>query len=295
MAIFAPNPEKSNFVPCPAGWQQVVCVDVVDMGMQPGYQGGPQQHKIRLVFQSQFCDEGGRSFATIKNYTLSLHDKSGLLRDLQGWFGRSIPMDERKALDLETLVGMNAMALISHEPTADGGVFAKVQVLAPMQPNQQAMSAKDYTRVKDRPGAITGTTPAERQAQQPAPQAQPQPVPLAAPAPVPQPVAQPAPVAPVTIPAAPYVLQEALAMPWDPQQPAAAPAPVQPAETVDQLRLRLRGRLQTLSAKIPGAQLIGALQEATGVGSLDAANHQGLLALDVRLNAFEAPAAGSHW
>jgi hypothetical protein len=106
MPIYAKD-SSQDFEKIPTGLQNASCCGVVDMGMVPGFQG-ELTHKVALVFElEERRKEGecaGQRFVVAKNYTLSLHEKANLSKDLESWRGRAFTVEERKGLDLEKLI-----------------------------------------------------------------------------------------------------------------------------------------------------------------------------------------------
>ena len=94
MAIVASK--GSSFTPCPAGTFCAVCIDVVDLGMvQSTYSGKTKkQHKVHIIWQIEEKRDDGKFFTPRKRYTLSLHEKASLRKDLESWRGRPFTDDE---------------------------------------------------------------------------------------------------------------------------------------------------------------------------------------------------------
>ena len=41
----------SNYTPCPDNTYPAVCVQAIELGVQPGYQGGPDKAQLYLAFE----------------------------------------------------------------------------------------------------------------------------------------------------------------------------------------------------------------------------------------------------
>lgn len=153
MAIIAT--EGTKFTPAPAGVHQAVCVDVIDMGvLEVTYAGETKKkHKVRVAWQIDALMEDGKTpFLAQKRYTLSLHEKAGLRKDLESWRGRAFTAEELKGFDLEKLLGANCQLNIVHE-AKNGTVYANIMAVMPLGKNMPKMSAINYVRHKDRPTA----------------------------------------------------------------------------------------------------------------------------------------------
>ena len=154
MAIYAKPPERT-FTPCPEGLHHAVCVDVVDLGVVATSFG--DKHKVRIIWQiEEENPDTGRRYDASKQYNLSLHEKSTLRKDLEGWRGvkfteAQLAGEDQRGFDIEKLVGVNCQIQIVHDISDDARIWANVQAVVPAPKNVPKMAALDYTRVKDRP------------------------------------------------------------------------------------------------------------------------------------------------
>ena len=146
MAIIAKKPE-SNFTPCPEGLHQAVCVDVVDLGLKDGPYG--EKHKVELRWQTDEIEDTKR-FQLRKWYTLSLHEKSNLRKDLECWRGRKFTEAELGGFDLEKLIGINCQLQVIHNITDDGKTYDNIQAIVPHNVKLPKIAPQDYTREQDR-------------------------------------------------------------------------------------------------------------------------------------------------
>ncbi len=152
MAIVATAGDGKTFAPAPAGVHQGVCVDVVDMGvLEVTWKGEvKRQHKVRLAWQiDEARPEDGERFLVQKRYTLSLHEKANLRKELESWRGRAFTEDELKGFDLEKLLGVNCFVNIVHA-TKDGKTYANIASIMPLKKGMPKMEADKYVRFKDR-------------------------------------------------------------------------------------------------------------------------------------------------
>lgn len=158
MPILATAGDSKAFAPAPAGLHQGVCVDVVDMGLLEVTFGGltKKQHKVRLVWQIDEARDDGKRFLIQKRYTLSLHEKANLRKELESWRGRRFTDDELKGFDLEKLITVNVFINVVHAEK-QGTTYANVASLVPLKKGMPLMVVEDYTRVKDRPKDGQGT------------------------------------------------------------------------------------------------------------------------------------------
>src|ERR1700684_2934792 len=118
MAIVAKASGGNDCKPAPAGTHAAVCCDVVDLGMLEVSFGGKTktQHKVNLVWQIEEDRDDGKPFTVRKRYTLSLHEKASLRKDLESWRGRAFTPAELEGFDLEVLIGIGCMLNVIHTP-----------------------------------------------------------------------------------------------------------------------------------------------------------------------------------
>jgi hypothetical protein len=152
MAIIAKSSgEGTSFEPAPSGVHQAVCVDVQDLGvLEVTWQGTKkQQHKINVAWQIAEEREDGKPFLVFKRYTLSLHEKSGLRKDLESWRGRKFTREEEMGFDVEKLIGVNCLLNIQHNQVGDR-TYANVVSIMPLVKGMPTMAAREYVRKQDR-------------------------------------------------------------------------------------------------------------------------------------------------
>ena len=159
MAILAKA--GATFTPCPGGSHLAVCIDVVDLGLIVSNFGGvsKSQHKIKVVWQVDEMRDDGTPFHASKRYTLSLHEKSSLRKDLESWRGRAFTDDELFGWDVENVLGAPAMIAVVQE-AKNGSIYSNVNAV--MRPPKGVTGPKrddKYIRVKDRtPETAVGNT-----------------------------------------------------------------------------------------------------------------------------------------
>jgi len=148
----------ATYTPCPSGTHATRCVDVVDLGIvETNYGGKPKkQHKITIVWQTPEKRDDGKYFLVNKRYTLSLHEKAALRKDLEAWRGRPFTNEELEGWDVEAVIGVPAMLSVIHN-AQDGNVYANVNAIMRLPKGMEPPPADpSYVRVQDRP-KDTGT------------------------------------------------------------------------------------------------------------------------------------------
>lgn len=148
MPLIIKDEQKEYPLP-PEGLHQAVCVDVIDKGeMETMY--GPK-HKLDVRWQLDADDPTGRPFQVMKRYTASLHEKSTLCKDLEGWRGKRFTKKEKEGFDVEHMIGANCQVQVVHNLSDDGRKWANVQAVVPLGKGMTPIAARDYTRQQDRP------------------------------------------------------------------------------------------------------------------------------------------------
>lgn len=144
MGFIAKDSGGGDFKRVPAGAYIGRCYSVIDLGTQlsSGQYGEKMQHKIQLRWELFGEDEQGNPLTinvegkemplTIsKSYTVSLHEKSGLRRDLAAWRGRDFTDEEAKGFDVSKLVGAYCMVNVTTSET-NGKTYSNVAGLTPL-------------------------------------------------------------------------------------------------------------------------------------------------------------------
>ena len=169
MPIIATAKGDNEFPTAPAGTFAAVCVDVVDLGMiEVSWQGKEKrQHKIRIAWQIDEQQENGKPFLVSKRYTLSLHEKAALRKDLESWRGRSFTEPELEGFDVEALLGIGCYLCIVHTKK-DGKTWANINAIMRFPKGVSAPVQRDYMRVKDRPEKQAQPDPSQDYGEPPA-------------------------------------------------------------------------------------------------------------------------------
>lgn len=136
--------EAGHFDPAPPGLHSAVCCDVVDLGLVDG-KFGPKR-KLKLIWQLKARNKQGERFQARASYTQSLMDGSNLRRDLESWRGRAFTAEERKAFDVEKLIGVNCQLSLKHNVSkSTGRTYAQVTAVLPAQKGER-LEVEGYER-----------------------------------------------------------------------------------------------------------------------------------------------------
>lgn len=140
-----------TFAPAPLGVHSAVCCDVRDLGLlETTWQGETRtKHKILLSWQIAEDRDDGKPWLCSKRYTLSLHEKSALRKDLESWRGRPFTEAELAGFDVETIIGVPCLLNITHRSVGDA-TYANVVGVTPLMKGLVPMRVREYVRWIDR-------------------------------------------------------------------------------------------------------------------------------------------------
>jgi hypothetical protein len=176
--------ESTKFTLHPAGIAPAVCVDVIDRGEQPGFEGNGVRHVLMVVFESEEKDDEGNRLTISRTFTASLNPKASLNKFLAQWRGKAIATGEE--IDLDRLLGKSVNLVITHVQGQDGQTRAKIEAAAPCKQKVTPSGHYDGDALRHR----LAEKDKERGMNQPATPAPAKPMPSPAPAPSPAPVAE---------------------------------------------------------------------------------------------------------
>lgn len=132
---FTASNNSTSFEMTPAGVHPARCFRMVDIGTQTTeFQGQKKfQHKIIVAWELLGDErmEDGRPYSIQQRYTLSLHEKSQLRKDLQAWRGKAFTPDEEAQFDVSKVLGAYCMLNIVHT-NKDGREYANIGSIMPL-------------------------------------------------------------------------------------------------------------------------------------------------------------------
>lgn len=120
---------SEDFELTPAGTIAAICWRVIDLGtQQSNWEGQVKRAKkiaISWELPSEKMADGTRVFSIHKRYTISLHEKATLRKDLEAWRGVPFTDEELRGFDISKLLGKACLLGIVHE-RKDGKTFADI-------------------------------------------------------------------------------------------------------------------------------------------------------------------------
>jgi len=116
-----------DFTPIPEDLHLAVCYGIWDLGTQFSEKWSKTIHKVVIVWELPNCrgqfERDGKMIdlprAISKTYTVSLHKKADLRKDLESWRGKRFSEEELKGFDLKKLLGAPCQIQVIHNKVDD--------------------------------------------------------------------------------------------------------------------------------------------------------------------------------
>ena len=153
MGLIAKVPTgNGNYEPVPEGLHHAVCYRVTDLGTH----ATPWDTMVRKVLVSWELPQERIDFerdgvsenlprVISKKYTLSLHDKANLRRDLENWRGKKFTAQELTGWDLKKIIGANCFLQVLHKETKEGRTFADVSSIVGLPKKTEKLNPENET------------------------------------------------------------------------------------------------------------------------------------------------------
>jgi hypothetical protein len=161
MALYA---KKQEFEQPPTGSSQGVLAFISDIGLQESSFEGNESinHQAIFTFELAEQDSKGNSFTISIFYNLLLGKKAKLRKDLESWHGRVFTEEDLEKLDLESLIGKNALLniglsgtgkakIVGISPTIKGMADVKVSITELPKGLKKLVDEKIANQVKEAP------------------------------------------------------------------------------------------------------------------------------------------------
>ena len=125
---FKASAGSGDFKSVPAGSHIAVCNLVADLGLQPGSGMYPSpKHQVYIRFEVAAervqYEQNGKQLdgpVVIGNaYTASMHEKSNLRKQLEGWRGRKFSDEEAERFDVASILGKACMLSVIENVKGD--------------------------------------------------------------------------------------------------------------------------------------------------------------------------------
>jgi hypothetical protein len=143
--IFKGSNSGGDFAPLSSGSHAARCYAVIDLGTQRTEYKGEVKFGHRVRISWEVCGErmaDGRPMTISKEYKTSLHEKSKLREDLEGWRNKRFSEAELAGFEAKQLLGKTCMVSVIHTER-DGKVYANIKSLAPLPKGMEAPPAEN--------------------------------------------------------------------------------------------------------------------------------------------------------
>jgi hypothetical protein len=149
MSLIASS-EGGTREPIAAGMYQAVCYSIYDLGHQFSELYGKSSHKAVIIWEIpeeriEVEKDGVKKDlpkVISKQYTVSLHEKANLRKDLESWRGRVFTEQELAAFDIHKLVKVNCMLQIIHK-SKDGKTYANIAAIVPLMKGMKSLEPEN--------------------------------------------------------------------------------------------------------------------------------------------------------
>lgn len=144
MSIIASASGNKDFELCPQGVTTARCYRIIDLGTQTWEFKGKQKQGRKVLINWETAelategDNAGRPLMVGNKYTVSLHEKAVLRKDLESWRGRKFTEAELEGFDITKLLGAACMLNIVH---SDDGKYANIASIMPVAKGMQVPPA----------------------------------------------------------------------------------------------------------------------------------------------------------
>jgi len=152
MSLMAKDKGGEGFPPIDPGTHHAVCYGVVDLGTQQNQLFDSKSQKVWIVWELpdiriEFDRDGQhhnlpRSISKI--YTLSIHEKSNLGKDLVSWRGVPFNEAEKQGFDIVSILEANCLLQVVQQQK-NGKTFAQITAIAKLMKNMQKLKPENET------------------------------------------------------------------------------------------------------------------------------------------------------
>jgi hypothetical protein len=157
MSIIAEKPEGGNFIQVEPGTYVARCYSMIEIGtIEVEFKGEKKkQHKVAITWElptetAIFHEEKGpEPFVVSKKYTLSMHEKSNLRKDLESWRGKGYTDKEAEKVDITKLIGQPCLLSVIQSPRPDdpNKTYTAISSITKMMKGQECPDQINPTRI----------------------------------------------------------------------------------------------------------------------------------------------------
>ena len=157
MGIYAEKKPGGDFQQVEPGTYVARCYSMIEIGtVETEFNGEKKKaHKVNITWELPtetaifHDDRGPEPFVVSKTYTLSMHEKSTLRKDLESWMGKGYTDEEAKRFDITKLLGQPCILSVIHQPgkTDPTRNYVVISSISKMMKGQQCPDQFNPTRV----------------------------------------------------------------------------------------------------------------------------------------------------
>ena len=157
MSIIAEKPEGGNFIQVEPGTYVARCYSMIEIGtIEVEFKGEKKkQHKVAITWELPtetaifHEEEGPEPFVVSKKYTLSMHEKSNLRKDLESWRGKGYTDKEAEKVDITKLIGQPCLLSVIQSPRPDDAskTYTAISSITKMMKGQECPDQINPTRI----------------------------------------------------------------------------------------------------------------------------------------------------
>jgi hypothetical protein len=157
MPIIAEKPDGGNFIQVEPGTYVARCYSMIEIGtVEIEYKGDKKkQHKVSITWELPtetaifHEDRGPEPFVVSKKYTLSMHEKANLRKDLESWRGKGYTDEEAEKVDITKLIGQPCLLSVIQQPRPDDAskTYTAISSITKMMKGQDCPDQINPTRI----------------------------------------------------------------------------------------------------------------------------------------------------
>jgi len=148
--------KEQNREKVPSGTHIARCYEMIHIGTVTWeYLGEVKEtDKVRITFElpgemRKFNEEEMQPMVISKEYTLSMHEKANLRKDLESWRGKSFTEAEARDFDILKLIGVPCSLGVIHRENKNGNVYANISSLSGLPKGVDAPSQINPNSILD--------------------------------------------------------------------------------------------------------------------------------------------------
>lgn len=154
MPTITAEKKGGDFKPIDPGTYVARCYSMIEIGtIETEFNGHKKKsHKVSIGWELPTetavfnPDNGPEPYVVNKTYTLSMHEKSTLRKDLESWRGKKYTDAEAVAVDITKLISQPCLLTIVHDEK-DGKTYANVTGITKLMKGQTCPQQVNKTRI----------------------------------------------------------------------------------------------------------------------------------------------------